>query len=427
MQPTPGAYDPTRENRSQNFHQRSQGQNMINRTAADPARGRSDDSWVEVSSRPSSSSLSSAYTDEIVTTGLTVQHDSNARRKRRPRNNIQARRRRHSFTSSSQEEYDESESESDRVLTSSTEGLLSRNGASPTLALSPPSDDGSYEEDDEDDDGSTALGIRSPTPAAFTPQPNAFSHPPSSQTQRAVSSAPGSQLNLPTSRQTTTVQQHHQRAGSYPPRQQHTPYNIIAPNHQVDHDAALRASLSTLLSCAAAARGLPKSAQPQSSRMNVPGSNRIEPTTLQMVPESVLLGEEPSTRRKPSLKNTPSTSSVPSSHLSRNSDDKHKRKASSSKDRSRASKKTRRGVLLGSDVAETVSPTLMTWILSAGVVVLFSAISFSAGYVMGKEVGKAEAEAMGLGGAADGGVSCGRDSVRRLRFGNGRGVAGVVG
>lgn len=40
----------------------------------------------------------------------------------------------------------------------------------------------------------------------------------------------------------------------------------------------------------------------------------------------------------------------------------------------------------------------MTWVISTGVVVIFSAISFSAGYVLGREVGRTE---MML---ADGGV-----------------------
>ena len=59
-----------------------------------------------------------------------------------------------------------------------------------------------------------------------------------------------------------------------------------------------------------------------------------------------------------------------------------------------------------------VSPTLMTWVVSAGVVVLFSAISFSAGYAIGREVGRME---VGSGGAAGDGVICGREMGRGLR------------
>jgi hypothetical protein len=61
----------------------------------------------------------------------------------------------------------------------------------------------------------------------------------------------------------------------------------------------------------------------------------------------------------------------------------------------------------------------MTWVISAGVVVLFSAISFSAGYVLGREVGRAEAGQglynngiMGDGGGIRTGANCGKEAVR---------------
>jgi hypothetical protein len=61
---------------------------------------------------------------------------------------------------------------------------------------------------------------------------------------------------------------------------------------------------------------------------------------------------------------------------------------------------------------EDVSPTLLTWVVSAGVVVLVSAISFSAGYVVGKEAGKAEASTFAEFGSGirDAG-RCGRDYI----------------
>jgi hypothetical protein len=88
------------------------------------------------------------------------------------------------------------------------------------------------------------------------------------------------------------------------------------------------------------------------------------------------------------------------------------------------------------DSLATVNPTLMTWVISAGVVVLFSAISFSAGYALGREVGHTEA-GMGsvLGGSASdpvakarASVGCSRDAVqgslKRLRWGSsGAGVS----
>jgi hypothetical protein len=58
----------------------------------------------------------------------------------------------------------------------------------------------------------------------------------------------------------------------------------------------------------------------------------------------------------------------------------------------------------------------MTWVVSAGVVVLFSAISFSAGYVIGKEVGRVETGAM----ATKDGIVCGKEvgrGLRKLRWG----------
>jgi hypothetical protein len=72
---------------------------------------------------------------------------------------------------------------------------------------------------------------------------------------------------------------------------------------------------------------------------------------------------------------------------------------------------------------DDVSPTLMTWVVSAGVVVLVSAISFSAGYVTGKEAGRAEVLGELGAGVTEAG-RCGRDAMvegagrglRRLRW-----------
>ena len=60
---------------------------------------------------------------------------------------------------------------------------------------------------------------------------------------------------------------------------------------------------------------------------------------------------------------------------------------------------------------DPIAPTLFTWVISAGVVVLVSAISFSAGYAMGKEVGRAEVSIVDTGD----GRSCGKEAVRGLR------------
>lgn len=75
---------------------------------------------------------------------------------------------------------------------------------------------------------------------------------------------------------------------------------------------------------------------------------------------------------------------------------------------------------------ELISPTLASWMISAGVVLVFSAISFSAGYAWGREVGRIEGE-FGLTGAGAGaGAGCGQEAMRgsgtglrRLRWSSG--------
>ncbi|KAL8933353.1 MAG: hypothetical protein Q9216_006407 [Gyalolechia sp. 2 TL-2023] len=360
------------------------------------------ESWIEVSSQPSSSSLSSVATDE---NQLRLQHDYTFRRRRRMNPHLRSpydlQGRPTSAAGSSQEEYEESESESDRIMTSSNEGLDPQfpDNVSPPMPTSSASDPvSSAENDDDDDENSTALGVLTTEPA-FTPQPNAFSHPPQATTTTHVQPTRARTSYFPNQRVPPSNPSTH----SYPPRRSrsHTPYNMISPSHQADHDAALRASLSTLLSCAAAARGLPKRDSPAPS--NTRPSNRIEPSALRIIPESAVLGEEV-TRPRPQQR-TFSTDSISSTQ------DKSKRKASTSRER-RDKKKTRRGSIEDT----SVSPTLLTWVVSAGVVVLFSAISFSAGYVVGKEMGRVEAGLGGAGNGVLGGKEVGK-GLRKLRIG----------
>jgi hypothetical protein len=262
---------------------------------------------------------------------------------------------------------------------------------------------------DDDDENATALGRR--TEPVFTPQPNAFSHPPSAQaSQRPM--PPGSYF--PRSSQPAPARP------SYPNRSvsrtQHSSY-------QADHDAALRASLTTLLSIgAAAARGLPKR-EHNNRGGNTMGGN--EPMSLRIIPESELMGNHnaanssrpltPSTRARSS----PSISSQEAATI-----DKAKRKATAAKpsgEKARVAKKKK--VQLVEEAM--ISPTLLTWVMSAGVVVLVSVVGFGAGYVIGREVGRGET--LGLNGSTvlDGG-SCGREvvrgssgSLRRFRWGSG--------
>ena len=390
------------------------------------------ESWIEVGSQPSSSSLSSIETDQHLATGLRA--PTNARRRRRMNSNLPTRTtsaiRSDSTGGSSQEEYDESESESDRILGSSNEDLhpaFRNEEASPAEESHP-----NTVTDEDDDENSTALGIIS-NPPVFTPQPNAFSHPtthhPTTQTPRHghTSSVPDSCFPpSPASTSRTTAQRysypsHHQRNRS------HTPYNMIAPSYQADHDAALRASLSTLLSCAAAARGLPKRestiAQSNPQRAGPSQvSNRVEPTTIRLVPESALNHEPRQSQQAHQYQQTTLRQrtgpiirrlSDSSSKSSPSIPNKHKRKSSSSRDRSETSTKKRHQST--SNIEDVfISPTLMTWMVSAGVVVLFSAISFSAGFAYGRDVGMLEAQS-GLGSNVTAGAGCGREMGRGLR------------
>jgi hypothetical protein len=319
---------------------------------------------------------------------------------------------------SSQEEYDESESESDRVMTSSNEGIgpsplqheLRRSPRGPTSVASsePLSEREGDDEGDSDDENATAVNYPRSSGRQFAPRPNAFSHP---SEQPSIRSQSGTVYTPRRPAARTSSQRH-----SYP---QHTIHNAVSPDAQADHDEALRASLSTLLTAAAAVRGLPKPGQPRTVTPNPSG----HPTSLRLVPESVALGEI----AEDDSTGAPSSASSPS--------EKSKRKAtppitsttrSSSKER-RAVKKVRQT----GPLVEEISPTLLTWVVGAGAVVLVSALSFSAGYVVGKETG--HAEAMGQLGSVGGDAGrCGKEAasglrgagmgLRRLRWAGGSGV-----
>ncbi|KAJ5288601.1 hypothetical protein N7478_001631 [Penicillium angulare] len=401
---------------------------------------RSEDSWIEVSSQPSSSSLSSAATsDDIITTGLRVEHRQvgmNPRRTRRQRMQhlaavttaqVDYSSRDASLASSSQEEYDESESDPDPNMSSSNEDIHRPTLPIPRSVPSAQSDEASSEDEDEDD-ASTALGMGI-SPSPFIPQPNVFTHPPlindPSWTRPSESRRSQPSVLSNSSRRTAIRRdsynnstRNHRRTQS-----QHSPYNMISPSHHADHDAALRASLSTLLSCAAAARGLPK---PENQQNSSPGPSRpAQPSSFRLVGESVAIGGESDEENDLSPRYTETSPPLgprirgpprsPSSQVN-----KAKRRSVSPKDRSASSKKSRRASL--AEPTAPASPTIMTWVISAGVVVLFSAISFSAGYMIGREVGRTE---MGI---MDGGVpaarssaGCGHEAVRgglrRLRWG----------
>lgn len=314
----------------------------MSQTVATPvADPKLSDSWIEVSSRPSSTLPS--------TTNLR-HRPSTERISRRTHVQPTDAPRSVSVGGSSQDEYEESSSESDRVLSSSNEDIT---------------------RDDDDDDDRTALGARQ-AESIFTPPANVFSHPPSSNLSAPTSyfpqasSTPASALRTGNQRPRPHLQQQ-RRSGSYQP----------------DHDAALRASLTTLLSCAAAVR--PKDEQKTAERVPLTRPTQ-QPTSLRLVPES---------------------------ELSRPRSPKQMKRRSRESSKERHAKKLRSAKPVASE--EIMSPTLTYWMISAGVVLVFSALSFSAGYAWGKEVGRFEGD-LGLGGG-----SCGREAMRgsglrRLRW-----------
>ena len=502
--------------------------NFIYKYIANRIRSRHPDSWVEVSSQPSSSSLSSAA-DELINEGSRIQHGSRLHVRRRPRPGaslLQGNSNPEFIAgSSSQDEYDESESESDRAMNSSNEGMphsalryeLQSTTAERYLStssenLSPPEIHLEQDVEDRDEvgrvsDGATIIGSR-PVEPYFTPQPNAFSR---SATATPViymhqTSTSNHEIDRFASRSLSQRQTYQSQNACR--RQQYTHYNASQPAHQADHDAALRASLSTLLSCAAAARGLPKTRPNLPDRPSAP--SRVTAESLRLVPESVVLDtakstrpsppeafryDESSTNRQKIMEETAIESLSGSPNTSQRLKESTKRKSSSNgattaitgqtllrrqpsnkeKDRDNRSYKRARRIagtnlttynnnsasaesLLSSiystsasmssssvaSVEHTITPTLLTWVLSAGVVVLVSALSFSAGFSAGRESSHAEllsssAASRGSGGAGwarfatgafDSAVpdpaaaaSCGRDAawgrsfgLRRLRW-----------
>ena len=457
------------------------------------------DSWVEVASQPSSSSVSS-IADEIVITGLRVGSNANGananngfpspQRRRRLLQQVEAATANPSVTvppapsslaDSSQEEYDETESEEEHVVVESGPRLASATAANRAARLASDVDD----EDEDEDDNGTALGV--PSVPTFRPQPNAFSHPPTHSHQQAflgqhqqhhsVPAPPHQHIAPPYARSMSSRSALHRQGRNSAP-------SFMVPTYREDNEAALRASLSTLLSCAAAARGLPKKDVTDTSTFAGPASGSEQspataaglirpsdqPMGLRLVPESELMGDggnmhtvsrandtsggiSPRTRAAPFQRTSPGTSRPKPAetghhrHSSRNSaastvstSSKTKRSGGASKPSSspRVTKKKR--TLSSTDESGgiafmSLSPTLLTWVVSAGVVVLVSVVGFGAGFVIGREVGRQEAgstilDAASVSNAASlaastNATSCGREimrsstgsTLRRFRWG----------
>lgn len=353
------------------------------------------ESWIEVSSQPSSSSLSSIG-DEIVTTGLQV-GGQYSRRRRLPasaRSLPQQHTAIYAAGMSSQDEYGDSESDDDRPLASSAENI-------PSAPEEADVDDSDSDVDSDDGDNATALGGRVSDRPVFRPQPNAFSHPPSQprrsySTNAAMPPHPHSGFTRPSFSQRSQTRVH--RGGP----------NFMSPSAREDNDEALRASLTTLLSCAAAARGLPKTreeAEAQRAARNGVGPSN-QPVDLRLVPEAELMDEQPPCGQADPV--DPRKRSTPTRFPTRaNEASKKSRRSASAGQTPRATRKK-----TSPAVEETlISPTLLTWVVSAGVVVLVSVVGFGAGYVIGREVGRQEALSTSVGGFNET-ASCGREAIR---------------
>ncbi|KAF4581086.1 hypothetical protein GQ602_007223 [Ophiocordyceps camponoti-floridani] len=374
----------------------SQGVQRARSNPALPLARRFDESsWYEVSSQPSSSSLSSVG-DEIVTTGLHVGSPHNRRRRlHQPSVRVSEPPR------SAAIEFDETESEEDRSLTSSGE----RTGKARAAV-------DSGDDDSDGGDDATALGRATDRPV-FQPQPNAFSHPPSSVARRSQSTN-GAGAPHPHSG--------FSRPSLYHRSQTRAHRNFMSPSSaREDNEAALRASLTTLLSCAAAARGLPKTRE-EAEQQRLAG-NGIEPSNqpveLTLVPESELTGAAAPTQTGPQAAARGVPRTVLNQTPARMDGDRTKRGRSPRG----TSKKKRAAAAAAAAEDSLVSPTLLTWVVSAGVVVLVSVVGFGAGYVMGREAGRHEALSASASGVNET-TRCGRDVIssggglRRLRWGS---------
>lgn len=408
------------------------------------------ESWVEIASQPSSSSLSSIG-DDIVTTGLRVGNQSYPPRRRRLQHHyhqsVQQQNMPQSYfvnhhatqqaSTSSQEEYDETESEEDRMITSSTENMGTRPPPGvlglqrSQTAIGP----GANLSDSEDDDDGTALGT-APT-HSFRPRPNAFSHPP----VRSHST-------------TSAIPSHHPR--STPAARLHTRArpDFRSPSYQADRDEALRASLTTLLSCAAAAKSLPGK---KGTNVTGPSSGEpvlgagvgpsTQPMELRLVPESEL-GDNASppidptapksSRARQATARTSSNSSAQSGPISISSrEERGKRTAAAGQSKpQRATKKKKTSAAAVDDTSVTwISPATLTWVLGTGVVLLVSVVGFGAGFVVGREIGRQDVFGSSSGSsgaavsAASNSTSCGSEVIRstgtgtlkRWRWGTGMG------
>jgi len=364
------------------------------------------DSWIEVASHPSDSAYTSSSDEHIITAGLQV---SAARRRRKSAfRDVQAPHPPNAMAQESEdgveEEEEEGEDEEEEEGEGEDMGSMINEMPMSSDGYSSADDDG---EDDSDDEASASDDAPAP---------------------RTVFSA-------------SSQQRPFQGRNQMAPRR-HGPggFNMFAPNHAMDHDEALRASLSTLLSCAAAARGLtkspPQSQAPGQTQTASQQSGRVAVEGIRVVREGNLPSEASGSvngrsRRGSMVSAEDSTSSPPPSptnQLPSGNTEKARKKARrsdkkcKSKPRSRSSRPQETE---SSDFTSALGISYATLAISAGAIVLLSAITFSAGYAMGREVGKSEGGLLGR--LTGGGSEKGRAVVRGLGRASGGGLRGAAG
>lgn len=377
------------------------------------------DAWIEVSSQPSDDTYSSA--DEILSgEGLTIGPSRGnivQRRRKLRRNEVLPGR---EGVSKAFDHSADDLSEAEIVEGSSGPGssigeLPQHEDFDSSSSAAGEEDEGSSEEgeiEDEEDAG-TMLGVGYRNENRLQ-----HSRPPP---RRSAGSVHEFQRSLQSHPSHSFLRHRSSHSGGSSGRQ------LQYSETKADHDEALMASLSTLLSCAAAARGLPKVSQQGASSPGGPSrgptlsSSRVQLDTLHLVPDQMMAEKAPTSMQtiSPDGKTTTNITGAALSpdHASRsrqprstsNSRDSSKKRvpsaaaAEAQKKRSSSnSRKVRtrssspRSNRHSSKLTSTLSSTdasLLTLAFSAGAVIILSAISFSAGYVLGREVGKTEAEA----------------------------------
>ncbi|KAK6543990.1 hypothetical protein TWF694_000706 [Orbilia ellipsospora] len=339
---------------------------------AAPDRG---DSWVEVASQPSDSYTSSSSPEEpVITSGLQVQKRKHRARRR---NSTSTAIPSSSRVVESSSDYEDDDDEDDEDLDGIDLNTIDSIGSSITDPSLSEGEEGSSDEESDEDEGEI--------------QPVAgFSHHPSA-------SRP----------------QNNFRAFSRDPP-------------QPDHDAALRASLSTLLSCAA---GVGSASKPRvADRMGVIQEHtRPAPIqTLSLVTDSereaIMSAPQPPPPPYRKTPHHPPPPPIPRQQQRAASPRRLKEDPQTSKHRTRArsrrsSKATSAAVNPAISSISASNMTYLTLAVSAGAVIIVSAISFSAGYALGKEVGRTEMLELG---------SSGGDIVKRAASGTVSKVGGKI-